>query len=115
MKSVTANSEHRHQHRMDIQDELSITDAKTGISLGMLANLSVEGLMIASQEPIALNTKFHLNVPLSAEGVDDASIIVTAESLWSEDVSGSGTYWTGFHIENISAEHQEILTKIVAG
>jgi hypothetical protein len=113
MTSVTANSEHRQQHRLEIEGSLSVTNAKTGSSLGLLANLSVEGLMISSQKPIALNTRFHLNVPLSAEGVDDVSILVTAESLWSEDVSGSGTYWTGFHIENISAEHQEILTKIV--
>lgn len=115
MSQVKVSSEHRQQRRLEITDELIVTDAKSGSALGQLANLSTGGLMLASQEPITTNTRYHLNVPLSAEGVSDASILVTVESLWCEDINGSGTYWTGFHIENISLEHQAILDKIVDG
>lgn len=115
MSQTKISSEQRQQNRLEIQDELIVTDAKTSAALGQLANLSIEGLMLSSKEPIATNTSFHLNIPLSAEGVADAFILVTAESLWSEDISGSGSYWTGFHIENISDEHLAILQKIVEG
>ena len=115
MSQVKTTSEHRQQQRLEITDELIVTDAKSGSAMGQLANLSTGGLMLASPQPIAINIRYHLNVPLSAEGVADASILVTAESLWCEDINGSGTYWTGFHIENISAEHQAILNKIVEG
>lgn len=112
---ASGSREQRTQERLEITDELIVTDANSGDALGQLANLSIEGLMLASMEPVRLNTEFRLRVPLSAEGVDDACILVGAESLWCEDINGSGTYWTGFHINDISPEHQAILEKIVQG
>ncbi len=113
MKHAQVNSENRQQHRLEIQDELMVTDINTGNTMGQLANLSVEGLMLSSTEPVRLNTIYRLRIPLSAEGVDDSNIEVRAESLWCEDVNGSGSYWTGFHICEISSQDQEILNKIV--
>lgn len=104
----------RRQSRLEIQDELPVSNLHTGDVLGQLVNLSIEGLMLTSPEALETGSTYQLKIPLSTEGVDDASITVGAESLWSEDIHGSGTYWTGFYIIDISPEDQAILEQLVA-
>ncbi|MEE9343786.1 MAG: PilZ domain-containing protein [Gammaproteobacteria bacterium] len=106
--------EQRRQSRLEIQDELPVTNLHSGQLLGQLVNLSMEGFMIASPAALETGTTYQLNIPLSAEGVDDASLIVGAESLWSDDNNGSGSFWTGFYIIDISPEYQTILEQLVS-
>jgi hypothetical protein len=55
-----------------------------------------------------------MHIPLVIGGSEQV-ISVGAESLWCEDANSSGMHWTGFHIIDISPEHQRLLDAIVEG
>lgn len=104
----------RRAPRLEILESLNVKDVRDGEVLGQLANISSEGLMLVSQRPLSIGRSYRLIIPLAVEGIQDARIEVTAESLWCEDVNNSGTYWTGFHITAISAADQSVLNKLVS-
>jgi hypothetical protein len=107
-----SSAEQRRHPRIEILDNLEVRDVGSGKPIGQLANISVEGLMVISPGPLSTGRSYRLSIPLSAEGVTDTRIEVTAESLWCEDTNASGAYWTGFHITTISARDQAILDKL---
>lgn len=112
---MTANTEHadkRRCQRVTIADHPQVNDAHSDDTVGQLVNLSCDGLMIAGNRPIAPNTVLQMRLPLNVGGSEHL-ISVGAESLWCEDANGSGLYWTGFHIIDISADDQEKLDAIV--
>lgn len=114
---MTASTEHadqRRRQRVTIAEHPRVTDAHSGATLGELVNLSSDGLMIAGNLCIACNTVCQMRIPLVIGGTEQV-ISVGAESLWCEDTNGSGVHWTGFHIIDISPEHQRLLDAIVEG
>jgi hypothetical protein len=114
---MTASTEHadqRRKQRVTIPEHPQVFDAHSGAPVGQLVNLSSEGLMIAGSECIPCNTVCQMHIPLVIGGSKQV-ISVGAESLWCEDANGSGMYWTGFHIIDISPEHQRLLDAIVEG
>ena len=107
-----APSEQRRKRRVTIPDHPQILDAHSGEVLGELVNLSVDGLMAVSPGSIVCGTLCQMRIPLLCNG-ERVEIQIGVESLWSEDTNDSGTYWTGFQIIDISAEHQAILDAVV--
>jgi len=107
-----ARSEKRRKNRVTISDQPHIRDAHSGKVLGELVNLSADGLMAVSPSGIASGTVFQMRIPL-VQGDKKVEILVGAESLWCDDTNGSGAYWTGFQIIDISPEHQEILNAVI--
>ncbi|MFQ5645031.1 MAG: PilZ domain-containing protein [Thiogranum sp.] len=107
-----AHSEQRRKSRVTIPEHPQILDAHSGQVLGELVNLSTEGLMAVSPECVTGGTVFQMRIPL-VQGDRKVEILVGAESLWCDDANGSGTYWTGFQIIDISSEHQAILDAVV--
>lgn len=114
---MTANTEpadKRHAHRVTIPEHPQVVDAHTGGLLGQLVNLSSDGLMLAGNQCIACNTVWQMRIPLVV-GDSRKIISVGAESLWCEDANGSGLFWTGFHIIDISADDQKTVDSITGG
>ena len=99
---------------MTIPEHPQILDAHSSKVLGELVNLSTDGLMAVSPDGIACGTVFQMRIPL-IQGDRQVEILIGAESLWCNDANGSGSFWTGFQIIDISSEHQEILNTVVAG
>lgn len=113
---MTANTEHADQRscrRVTIPEHPQVSDAHSGAVLGQLVNLSHDGLMIAGNHCIARNSVCQMRIPLVVGGTRQ-EICIGAESLWCEDANGSGLYWTGFHIIDISAEDQKTLDAVVS-
>lgn len=106
------HSEQRRKNRVTIPEHPQILDAHSGKVLGELVNLSSDGLMAVSPDCIACGTVCQMRIPL-VQGDSKVEILVGAESLWCDDANGSGSYWTGFQIIDISPEHQEILNAVV--
>jgi c-di-GMP-binding flagellar brake protein YcgR len=117
MMNSTVNpthSEQRRKTRVTIPEHPQILDAHSSKVLGELVNLSTDGLMAVSPDGIACGTVFQMRIPL-IQGDRQVEILIGAESLWCNDANGSGSFWTGFQIIDISSEHQEILNTVVAG
>ncbi|MGB5299109.1 MAG: PilZ domain-containing protein [Thiogranum sp.] len=106
------NSEQRRQRRVTIPGHPQILDTHSGIILGQLVNLSVDGLMAVSPQGINCGTVYQVRIPLMA-GDQSVEIQLGIESLWCEDPNDSGSHWTGFQIIDISPEHQKILNSVI--
>ena len=115
MNSTTdpAQSEQRSKNRVTIPEQPHVLDAHSTKVLGELVNLSADGLMVVSPDDLASGTVYQMRIPLVQED-RKVEIVVGAESLWCDDANGSGSYWIGFQIIDISPEHQEILNAVVS-
>lgn len=114
MTASTEPADQRRKQRVTIPEHPEVVDAHSGAALGQLVNLSSEGLMIAGTQCIPCNSVCQMHIPLVIGGSEQV-ISVGAESLWCEDANSSGMHWTGFHIIDISPEHQRLLDAIVEG
>ena len=114
---MTANqnpAEQRRSPRLEIAEPPAVHNAHSGEALGQLVNLSSDGLMVTSEQPLGCGSVCQLRIAL-VTGDEQVEICIGCESLWSEDVHGSGVYWTSFHIIDVSARDQAIIDAVVAG
>lgn len=114
MTTNTKHVEQRRRHRVTIPEHPLIFDAHSGKVFGQLVNLSADGLMVAGDRCIEHGSVCQLRIPLMREQ-RVVEVRVGAESLWCEDAHGSGVFWTGYHIIDISPEDQQTLDDIVGG
>ena len=113
MPANPTTADQRHSQRVTIPEQPQVINAHTGDIAGQLVNLSVDGLMLSSNFQIKCESILQLRIPLLIAG-QEVEISLGAESLWSEDANGSGTYWTGFQIIDISPEDKQTLERIVS-
>lgn len=106
------SAEMRKNTRLEIPEQVAVKDAHSGEVIGQLVNLSIDGLMLMGPGCVAPGTVRQLRIPLSNSG-EVSELLIGAEALWCQDANDSGSYWSGFHIIDISEEHQEILFKMV--
>ncbi|MBU1191161.1 MAG: PilZ domain-containing protein [Gammaproteobacteria bacterium] len=103
------SSDLRKTLRKEIATRLAVVDVNTGHMIGDLANISSDGFMVLSREPVPMNSVFQLSLalPKVIQGVDTAYF--GAESLWSNPTDDGEHYWIGFHIIDISKQDDEVL------
>ena len=111
-KADSEKVEQRRKQRIVIPEHPEIMDAHTAEVIGQLVNLSADGLMMVSSHCVERGRVCQIRIPL-IRGGKAMEIVVGAESLWCEDANGSGSYWTGFHIIDISPEDRQILNSVV--
>ncbi len=103
-------SNKRKQIRKVANIVLETSDHHTGVSLGQVVNITTEGLLLISREPIAIDTVFQMDVHLT-NPIGTLSFGATA--LWSSPARQEGSFWTGFHIIDISQEVLKAIEEMV--
>ena len=81
--------------------------------MGHLVDISVEGMMLLSPEPIKMNRVFQVGLELPEEIAGGQTAVFGAESLWHELSNDPGKYWVGFQIIDISAENIEKIRRLI--
>jgi hypothetical protein len=100
------NSEDRRKYpRKKVDRPLSVDDLGRGEPLGCLVDISIEGLMLISPDPIEVNRVFQLSLELPPAFGAGEVVLFGAESMWREPSSDPGKYWVGFQIIDIAPEH----------
>lgn len=102
----------RKNPRIDTPDQVAIRDAHSDEVVGQLVNISADGLMLMGANCIEPGTVRQLRIPFG-EPDKRSELLIGAEALWCQDANDSGSYWSGFHIIDISPEHQKILLDMV--
>ncbi|HFD79583.1 MAG TPA: PilZ domain-containing protein [Gammaproteobacteria bacterium] len=106
-----ATREQRTAPRVTIPEHPEVFDVHSGTAIGQLVNLSSGGLMIAGPACIERGSVHQFRIPLR-QGQETVEIQLGAEALWCEDAHGSGTFWTGLNIIDISLEHLAIVRAV---
>ena len=93
---------------------LQVTDRDTGQLFGHLVDITNEGGMVTSEQPIETDTDFQLRMTLPAEIRGTKEVDFSATTLWSAKDSESEFYNTGFKFRELSSQNVEITNELIA-
>ena len=94
---------------------LEITDHNTGTSLGQVVNITREGFLLISREPITIDAIFQMDMHLHQPIDNIEKITFGASSLWSSQARQADSFWTGFNIIDISPESIATIEQMTKG
>jgi len=102
----TAVQDNRGQKRIEVSEVIKVVDRQTGNTVGQLVNISEDGLMLLSPEPVPENSIFQLSLEFSANSASaaDGPLMIGVESLWNNSSSDQSQHWVGFYIIDISEQ-----------
>ena len=83
--------------------------------IGELANITVEGLMIISDQEMSTNSifQFCLELPETVHG--QAKIELGVDCLWSRSAENLNRYWSGYQIIDASPEALKTIDALIGG
>jgi hypothetical protein len=97
-----------------IADEvLEVADQITGTIVGRVVNISAEGLMLLSEEPIVTGSVYQLEMELPSSESDSKRIAFGTEAVWSMEATQPESFWTGFRIIDISSEDVILIDDLI--
>ncbi len=96
--------EQRKSPRKIADQVLEVSDQITGTQIGRVVNISAEGLMLLSQEPIVTGSVYQLEMTLPGPDGSSQYISFGAEAVWTTEATQPESFWTGFRIIDISGE-----------
>ena len=112
-------NERRHFRRWDIQPFLPLFEAETNDILGYVADLSNEGILLFSTDPIELDKKFSLYLRLEDlrsnaldENITEERIFFQTESRWVDQEVKPFFNRTGLMFVNLSPELRENIARL---
>jgi hypothetical protein len=105
--------EQRHSQRKVANEILIIADQIAGTQIGRVVNISAEGLMLLSDEPMVTGSVYQLDLILPNPKNDQEKIPFAAEAVWCTEASQPDSFWSGFHIIDIAAEDVLIIDELI--
>ncbi|MEW8508524.1 MAG: PilZ domain-containing protein [Candidatus Thiodiazotropha sp.] len=105
--------EQRQSPRKVANEVLIIADQITGSHIGRVVNISAEGLMLLSNEPMVTGSVYQLNLLLPVPKKNRENLSFTAEAVWCTEASQPESYWSGFHIIDIDADDVLIIDELI--
>ena len=106
-------SETRKHPRFETEDLLMVFNRKTDEHIGGLANLTPEGAMFITREPIEISTLLQCRVELPLKILDCDEVVFDAECVWCKKDVSRGWFESGYKLKDVSEQNQEILTYVM--
>lgn len=104
----------RKQTRRRIGAVLRVFERKTGMNIGRLINISMEGFKLATKESLAIGRRYEIGMILPEPLEGSNTLSFDARVVWNrpaEDVPGENR--AGLHIINIGENDARILAKLI--
>ncbi|PUB74615.1 MAG: hypothetical protein DBP03_07740 [gamma proteobacterium symbiont of Ctena orbiculata] len=105
--------EQRQSPRKVANEVLIIADQITGSQIGRVVNISAEGLMLLSDEPVVTGSVYQLDLMLPVPKNDREKLSFAAEAVWCTEASQPEAYWSGFHIIDINSDDVLIIDELI--
>ena len=99
--------------RYDITDYYEVVDRGTNRKVGRLANLSIEGAMLISDEPIKKRSLLKLTIILSRPVLGHRQVDIDAECRWCRKGKGVAWFESGYKLKNVPIEDQTTIMCLV--
>ncbi len=106
-------TEKRKLERRHLIYYLRVFDRDTNELLGHLIDISPQGIMIMSEEPLETNKHFKLRMDLPVEIFEKSEIEFNAESRWTKKDVNPQFYDTGFYITDLSYADGRLIEKLI--
>ena len=105
--------EQRKLKRRQLIYYLKVMDSQTEQPIGRLVDITTEGLMLVSSQPIALDKVYSLKMDLPAEMNQLKSVKFDAQSLWSNRDVNPDFIDTGFKFVDVSSNDISAITDLI--
>lgn len=109
-------SEHHRKHqRQELNTTILIRNSMTREMIGELVNITVEGLMIISDQEMATNSifQFCLELPEPINGIEQIELGV--DCLWSRSAENVNRHWSGYQIIDASPAALQTIDALISG
>ena len=114
MKNSKEDVEKRDVARRHLVFYLRILDGMSSRVLGHLMDISPSGLMLLSDEPVAVNEEYRLRMRLPKEISNEHNeIIFGAVSRWCRQDENPDFYVTGFQIQEMDNTTKELVKHLI--
>ncbi len=101
-----AAQKNRQHERHELHKPIPVINVLDGQSMGALVNITVEGLMLLSNQPIECDRIYQISLSLPQEIIGHDFIELGVDCLWARGEEQYHRYWAGFQI--IDASHTAI-------
>jgi len=91
-----------------------VFDRRTGRVIGYIVDLTPDGAMIISEDPIEPNESFRLRMDLPEEISDKAYIDFDAQSVWCRKDVDPHFWDNGFHLTEINPDDIRLIERMIA-
>jgi c-di-GMP-binding flagellar brake protein YcgR len=105
--------EQRQVARRHLVFYLRIFDGMSSRVLGHLMDISPNGLMLLSDEPVAENEEYRLRMRLPKEVAEREEIVFEAVSRWCRQDENPDFYVVGFQIQDMDSETKKSVSQLI--
>lgn len=102
----------RNQERWLLVNNLRVFNAEDNKILGHLVNVTIEGIMLISEHPLAVDTDFHLKMAIPI-GDKTTDIELDARSIWTKIDDDPHFYKTGLQFSLCSEESIQAISALI--
>ncbi len=113
MSQQAKAQQERRQQRFELQKPVPVVNLQNDTSMGALVNITIEGLMIISNEALETNRLYQiqLQLPETVNGHDRVDLGV--DCLWSRSDEQLGRHWAGFQIIDASQAAIKVIEAMI--
>jgi hypothetical protein len=108
-----ASREEQQKIRRRASEDLTVIDQKTDQPLGQVLDMSIKGLKLTSENPIAVRRIYYCRMPLKRKIDGFGEIFFDAECRWCVESDDIGWYNSGFLLRFSSPRDAELVQKLI--
>ncbi len=103
----------RKYSRPRLVDQFNVLDSVTNRHIGRMTDLTIEGMMMVSAEPVKIGRTFKCRVELPRNVYDGQQLDFQVEAKWCDQIESGGIYQTGYEFVDLTTEHKELIRIIL--
>lgn len=109
------SEQHRKLERRELGTAILIRNSMSGDSIGELVNLTVEGLMIISDQEMSTNSIFQFSLEVPDGANNTTSVELGVDCLWSRPAENFNRHWSGYQIIDASPDALKTIDRLISG
>lgn len=107
------SNEQRRSKRKYVDGVVNVTNAMTGVVMGRVGNLSIDGMMMIANAPVREDALFQVVFHVADDHGKAVPLEVGMHEQWTEPANAPGQFWAGFRIIDIAPRELDILKAFV--
>lgn len=112
-EAVKEGKDMRRVKRRHLVFYLRVFDGLSSKVIGHIVDISSQGVMLISDNPVPVNEDYRLRMRLPAEIADKDEIIFTATSRWCKKDVNPDFYITGFQMHDLAPEMEKYILCLI--
>lgn len=105
------NEQRRRSKRKPADGIIQVVNAMTGVAVGRISNLSIDGVLLLANTPMREDSLFQFVFHLPDPNGRAVTLEIGVHEQWTEAANAPGQYWSGFRIFDIAPQDAQLLKR----